>query len=441
MKRFAIRTLGCKVNQYETEAMEELFLRNGYQRVEDREVCDVYVINTCTVTSLSDAKCRQQIHRVRRLNPEAVIAVVGCYSQVAPEEIEKIEGVDLILGTKGRARIVELVEECAASGRQINAVTDLDEDRSYDELPINTELSMTRAYIKIQEGCDMFCTYCIIPYARGHIASRPLHSIREEAERLSDGGFREVVLTGIHVASYGKENGGKEGLIDAIETVASVEGIERIRLSSLEPRWVRREFLERMKQTGKICDHFHLSLQSGSDPVLKLMNRKYDKDTYREKIALIREVFPDAGITTDVIVGFPGETRREFEETVRFCEEIGFSRIHIFPYSPRKGTPAADYEETADGAEKKRRARELAEVEERLRLGFLRSHIGTEAEVLFEEFSGDGMTMAGYTSNYMRVECPRDFDAINRVRRVRLNALAGEVLQGELVSDAAEQTR
>ncbi|MDY3052350.1 MAG: tRNA (N(6)-L-threonylcarbamoyladenosine(37)-C(2))-methylthiotransferase MtaB [Ndongobacter sp.] len=437
MKRFSIRTLGCKVNQYETEAMEELFLRRGYVRAED-ERSDVFVVNTCTVTSLSDGKCRQQIHRVKRQNPDAIVAVVGCYSQVSPEEIQKIDGVDIILGTKGRAEIVDLVEQFERQRQPILRVGELTGQRFFDELSIETQLSMTRAYIKIQEGCEMFCTYCIIPHARGKIASRELAQIGDEANRLAGKGFREVVLTGIHVASYGKDWKNGIGLIDAIERVAAIPAIERIRLSSIEPRWVDGERLRRMKATGKVCGHFHLSLQSGSDAVLHAMNRRYTTDLYREKIALIRSVFPDAGITTDVIVGFPGESEEHFEQTMGFCRETQFSKIHIFPYSPRKGTPAADFPDQVSGPVKKQRAHRLGELEEQMRFAFLDRHIGRTVNVLFEELSGDAETMLGYTENYMRVRVPRRIDDLNRVRQVFLTSREEGILCGRLLNEEAE---
>lgn len=434
MKRVAFKTLGCKVNQYETEAMEELFLKRGYERTTDVCNCDVYVVNTCTVTGVSDAKCRQQINRIKGKNPEAIVAVVGCYAQVSPEEIRALDNVDIIIGTKGRGRIVDLVEQVGAQrGEPVVAVENLDEHREFDELEIATELENTRAYMKIQEGCDMFCTYCIIPYARGHIASRALLSILREAHGLSERGFKEIVLTGIHVASYGKDLKEPLELIDIIEKVADLPGIERIRLSSIEPRWINAKKLERLRATGKFCDHFHLSLQSGSDKVLRAMNRKYDLALYEEKMALIRSYFPECGLTTDIIVGFPGETEADFADTLAFAERIGFSKIHIFPYSPREGTPAHAFTGQVAADEKKRRAHELALVEARLRRDFLGAQLGKTAEVLFEAASPDADSMYGYTTNYIRVEAPRDERLINRVVTVRLVEAAEDHLLAECV--------
>lgn len=428
MKRFAFKTLGCKVNQYETEAMEELFLQRGYEKAESEEETDVYVVNTCTVTSASDAKSRQQINRIKRKNPGAIVAVVGCYAQVAPEEIEALENVDIILGTKGRAKLVDLVESVQEGGDPIIRVNDLEDDRTFDDLEISTELAKTRATIKIQEGCDMFCTYCIIPYARGHIASRPLPSIAEEVERLAAKGFKEFVLTGIHVASYGKDQGGELDLLDVIEAISKIDGVDRIRLSSMEPRWVTEEKLARLKQIPQFCDHFHLSLQSGSDQILQAMNRKYDTALFKEKVDLIRQFYPACGITTDVIVGFPGETEEDFQETADFVREVQFSKIHIFPYSAREGTPAADFDGAVDPQVKKERAQRLSEIEEEMRFAFLDAHIGQTGQVLFEEEEGNDGLMYGYTSNYLRVEAEYDPNKVNVVLPVTFVSRDGDKL-------------
>ncbi|MDU1832694.1 MAG: tRNA (N(6)-L-threonylcarbamoyladenosine(37)-C(2))-methylthiotransferase MtaB, partial [Finegoldia magna] len=341
MKKVKFSTLGCKVNQYETEAMAELFVKNGYEITEDYN-CDVFVLNTCTVTNLSDRKSRQQISKIRSENSDAIIAVVGCYSQVSPDEIESIEGVNVILGTKYRKEIVELCELAKSSNKIINKVENIGKNREFEELTINTEHSMTRAYIKIQEGCSQFCSYCIIPYARGPIRSRNIRDIVLEAKRLADNGFKEIVLTGIHVASYGKDFDTDDiGLIDVIEDIGNIDKIKRIRLSSLEPRIVDKQFLDRLSKVQQFCDHFHLSLQSGSDKILKSMNRKYDTDLYEKTINLIRQYYPNAAITTDIIVGFPGETDEDFEKTLKFVDKIQFSKIHVFKYSNRKGTVAS----------------------------------------------------------------------------------------------------
>ena len=321
MDTVAFHTLGCKVNQYETEAMEEIFKERGYKIVETSEKSDIYVINTCTVTNMSASKSRQFIRRAKRINKDSIVAVVGCYSQVSPEEIENIESVDIIIGTKDRAQIVDLCEEFEEENKRINIVKDVKGNKDFEDLNIMDLKSKTRAYIKVQDGCNQFCSYCIIPYARGPIRSRDLDNIVEETERLAKVGFKEIILTGIHIASYGKDLGDID-LVNVIEEVSKVQGIERIRLSSVEPTLIDRRFMEKTVATKKLCDHFHLSLQSGSDSVLRRMNRKYTTDEYRKIVDLIREYMPDAGITTDIIVGFPGESEKEFEETYNFVKEI-----------------------------------------------------------------------------------------------------------------------
>lgn len=408
MKRVKFHTLGCKVNQYETEAMEELFLQEGYHLAEEGQPADVVVINTCTVTHTSDAKSRQQVRKMKRENPHAVIAVVGCYAQVAAETLATLPEVDILLGTKGRRRLPSLVEKVKQTGEQQIAVQDLEEATDFDALTIETEQSTTRATLKIQEGCDMFCSYCIIPYARGHIASRPFPSIVEEAKTLAQKGFKELVLTGIHVASYGKDPHFRAQrpdteLTDVIEAVASIPEIHRIRLSSIEPRWVTPEKLERLAATEKLCPHFHLSLQSGSDRILQKMNRQYTTALYAEKVEAIRRVFPDAGLTTDVIVGFPEEREEDFRDTMAFTHEMGFSRMHIFPYSPRQGTPAALFTGQVDAAVKKERAARLAEQEITMRHAFMEHMVGKTISVLTEEKRDEKGRYSGYSGNYLRV--------------------------------------
>ena len=307
-KTFNIKTLGCKVNQYESEAIEELFKKRGFEKKEKN--ADIYVINTCTVTNMSDRKSRQTISKARKENKDAIIAVIGCYSQVKADEVKNIDGVDIILGSRNKEEVVELCENFIKNNEKMEDVEEFSIGEAIEDLEISNQSDMTRAYIKIQDGCNMYCSYCLIPYARGNIASRDLVSIIDEAKRLKDNGYKEIVLTGIHVASYGKDLDLDISLIDVIEHIAKIDGIERIRLSSMEPRHIDREFLQRMKDIKKACDHFHLSLQSGSDDVLKLMNRKYNTKIFKEKVDLIREYFPNAGLTTDIIVGFPNESEK-----------------------------------------------------------------------------------------------------------------------------------
>jgi threonylcarbamoyladenosine tRNA methylthiotransferase MtaB len=431
-KTFNIQTLGCKVNQYESEAIEELFVQRGFEKKEKN--ADIYVINTCTVTNMSDRKSRQTISRARKENPEALIAVMGCYSQVKPEEIKKIEGVDIILGSRNKEEVVDLCEDFFKNENediQVSDVISLSETKTLEELQISNQAEMTRAYIKIQDGCNMYCSYCMIPYARGNISSRDMDSIVEEAKRLAANGFKEIVLTGIHVSSYGKELEEKSDLIEVIENVAKIDGIERIRLSSMEPRHISKDFLERMKATGKACDHFHLSLQSGSDHVLKLMNRKYDKKLYKEKVDLIREVFPNAGITTDIIVGFPQESDEDHEETKEFLEDIAFSKIHVFKYSKRTGTKAAEMTGQIDGNVKKARSKEIQDLEEKTRLDFMKKQIGKKLDVLFEAKSGLEGYMSGYSKNYLRVNVKDDIEE-NQIRKVLITDIFEDELLGVL---------
>lgn len=429
MKRVAFYTLGCKVNQYETEAMEELFKNRGYEIVSNREEADIYIINTCTVTNLGDRKSRQFIRRAKKMNEDSIIAAVGCYSQIAPEEVEAIDGVDIVVGTTDRNRIVDLCEEAKSKNKKINVVKDIKYHKEFEPLNISDLPYKTRAYIKIQEGCNQFCSYCIIPYARGPIRSRDLEDIIMEAKRLAKAGFKEIILTGIHVTSYGKDLKGLS-LTDVIEEVAKIDGIERIRLSSIEPTFVDKDFLERVVKTGKLCDHFHLSLQSGSDSVLKRMNRKYTTKEYRDIVKLIREYMPEAGITTDIIVGFPGETDEEFEESYRFVEDIRFSRIHVFKYSPRKGTPASQFKEQIPGDIKQIRSDRLIRLGDELMEEFHKAFIGRTLELLLEEEKGG--FIEGYTTNYIRVKVKGHNDLQGKILPVRISGQEEDFLIGEI---------
>lgn len=427
---FNIITLGCKVNQYESEAVEEIFEARGYKKEEEN--ADIYVINTCTVTNMSDRKSRQMISRARRDNPEAVIAVMGCYSQVKPEEVSQIEGVDIVLGSRNKEEVVDLCEDVLQNKGAIDKVLSLSETKTIEDLEISNQEAMTRAYMKIQDGCNMYCSYCLIPYARGNISSRDMESIRNEAKRLAKNGYKEIVLTGIHVSSYGKDLKNGTSLIDVIEEVAKTDGIERIRLSSMEPRHITREFLERMKATKKACDHFHLSLQSGSDGILKAMNRKYDTNIFKEKVDLIREVFPNAGLTTDIIVGFPTETDENHEETKNFVKDIKFAKTHLFKYSKRDGTKAATMKPEVDGNIKKERLKELEEIEQVNKREFLEKQIGKTLSVLFESKSDMDGYKSGYSTNYLRVNV-KDEIKDNEIRNCLITEIKNDELIGELV--------
>lgn len=427
MKTVAFHTLGCKVNQYETEAMEELFEKSGYSIVNEEELADIYVINTCTVTNLSDRKSRQFIRKSKKKNEDSIIAVVGCYSQVAPDEVESLEGVDVIIGTSERNRIVELCEKVRINHEKINIVRDIKTYKEFEKIKVDEIKSRTRANIKIQDGCNQFCSYCIIPYARGPIRSRDYDDIIEEAIKLRDSGFKEVVLTGIHVASYGKDN--KIPLVNVIRGIAQIEGLERIRLSSLEPTLIDDDFMRSLKEIGKVCDHFHLSLQSGSDSVLKRMNRKYTSALFKEKTEIIRKYMPNVGLTTDIIVGFPGETEEEFLETYNFVKEIGFSRIHVFKYSPRKGTPAAKYENQVDGNIKSRRSDELIKLGDQLAKEFMNRFINTNLNVLFEEENKKiEDTYEGYTTNYLRARVKSNESLIGNIKSISIIDINNDIL-------------
>lgn len=429
---FNIITLGCKVNQYESEAVEELFLEKGYQR--QARNADIYVINTCTVTNMSDRKSRQMISRARRDNPDAVIAVMGCYSQVKPEEVAEINGVDIVLGSRNKESVVELCEDILQNKNVRDKIIAPSETKSFEELQISNQTEMTRAYLKIQDGCNMYCSYCLIPYARGNIVSRGIGDIVEETKRLAANGFKEIVLTGIHVSSFGKDFDEDISLIDAIEAVAKVDGIERIRLSSMEPRHIRRNFLERMKATGKACDHFHLSLQSGSDDILKAMNRKYDTVIFKQKVNLIREVFPNAGITTDIIVGFPGETEENHKQTMSFVEEIKFSKTHLFKFSPREGTRAAKMGDQINGNIKKERLHDLEKLEEKNRIEFLEKQLDQILSVLIESKSDFKGYSGGYSTNYLKVNVKENIPA-NTVVDVRITGIKDDELIGEVIQN------
>lgn len=430
MKSVRFHTLGCKVNQYETEAMKELFEKAGYKVLEDGEA-DVYVINTCTVTNMSDRKSRQFIRRAKRNNDDAIVVVVGCYSQVSPEEVASLEEVDIIIGTKDRKKIVKLVEKFRQNRKKLNIVTSSKEFYEFESLEVDTIDSRTRAYIKIQDGCNQYCSYCIIPYARGPIRSRSFNEIINEAEELGKKGFKEIVLTGIHVASYGKDFKDENlALIDVIEGISKIEAIKRIRLSSMEPKLIDEEFMLRALDTGKFCDHFHLSLQSGSDSVLKRMNRKYTTNEFENIVKLIRKYMPNAGITTDIIVGFPGETEEEFVETYNFAKKIGFSKIHVFKYSPREGTLAASMKDQIDGNIKNERSHRLLNLNDKLVENFNQSLVGKELEVLFE--NDEKELSEGYTTNYSLVNLKNPHYK-GEIKKIFITKSNKDVLNGKVI--------
>jgi threonylcarbamoyladenosine tRNA methylthiotransferase MtaB len=425
-------TLGCKVNQYETEAMAEIFKSSGYDVVGFDEYADVYVINTCTVTGRGDMKSRQEIRKAKKINPDSVVAVVGCYSQVASNEVLNIPEVNVVLGTKNKGEIVKLVEK-AANANKVNAVEDIFKDRKFEELKISAQEGHTRAYLKIQDGCNQYCTYCIIPYARGPIRSRKPNDILDEVKRLKDNGYKEVVLTGIHVASYGKDLENAD-LLDIIKMIHEIEGIERIRLSSIEPTFLTEDFVREVSLLPKFCRHYHISLQSGSDSVLKRMGRRYTTSEYKTIIERVRKYIKDVAITTDVMVGFPGETEREFNETYNFVKDIQFSKMHVFKYSRRAGTKAADYPDQIKNSVKEERSKILIKLSEECELKFYRKFLGSTLNVLFEQRTKElDDYVEGLTDNYIRVAVKSDLNIKNKILPVKLIDLKKDFAIGNIV--------
>lgn len=409
MKKVAFYTLGCKVNQYETNKMMDLFINTGYEIVDFDSIADVYVVNTCTVTNMSDRKSRQIIHKTKETNPNSILCVVGCYAQVSKDELLKMDGIDIILGTNDRKDIIEKVNDF--QNEKICEVNDVMKVRTYEEWGGVAFSDKARAEIKIQDGCDRYCTYCIIPYARGPVRSRTIDDVCNEIIDLAKTGIKEVVLTGIHISSYGKDISKEIRLIDLLEKVQNIGGIERVRLGSLEPNIITKEFVARIKKITKLCNHFHLSLQSGCTNTLKRMNRRYTADEFYEKVELLRNNIPDVALTTDVIVGFPGETDEEFEQTFEFLKKVNFSKMHVFKYSPRKGTPAASYENQVDGNIKEERSKILIKLSDENEKAFAEKYIGKEIDVLFEN------EKEGHTTNYIKCVSEKD-ETPNEIKKV-----------------------
>lgn len=400
-RRAAFATLGCKVNQYETESMEGLFKARGYELVAFNGEADVYVINTCSVTQLGEKKSRQLIRRAHRMNPAAIVAVTGCYAQAEADKIREMEGVGVVIGTRERGRIVDLVEEAMASGQTQNAVGNIMEADVFEDIPLTEKPLRTRAFLKIQEGCTNFCTYCIIPYTRGPLRSRPLFSIREEARRLAESGFDEIVLTGIHLGAYGRDLTEDIDLADAAQAVLDAGDVKRLRIGSLESIEVSPKLLALLKEDGRICHHLHLPLQAGHDTVLKAMNRHYTAAEFKDLLAHLLAEVPDLAISTDIIVGFPGETDEIFEATLDYVEALPLARMHVFPYSRRKGTPAASYPNQVDEAVKKERAHRMGQLAEKKARAYAETWIGKDVEILVERCSGG--RIEGLTPQYIRV--------------------------------------
>ena len=415
MKTVAFYTLGCKVNQYETNAIAQIFIKNGYKKIEFNEKADVYVINTCSVTNMADKKSRQIIRQAKTHNNNAIVVATGCYAQVNKEELENIDEIDIIIGNSDKSKILEIVEQYQ---EKYNQVKKIEEEKEFKDYGTVTYTEKTRAVIKVQDGCNNFCSYCIIPYARGRVRSRKPESVIKEISEIVKTGIKEVVITGIHVASYGKDFENGIGLIDLLEQINEIEGLSRIRLGSLEPNLITEDFVERLVKVDKICDHFHLSLQSGCDETLKRMNRKYTTNEFRKGVNLLRQKFPSVALTTDIIVGFPGETETEFNQTYKFLEEIKFSKMHVFKYSPRKGTVAAKMKEQINPKIKEERSNKLIELSDKNEIEFLDKYIGKELEILFESKNQDGYT-EGHTTNYISVKTKQE-GLDNIIKKVKI---------------------
>ncbi|NOW07884.1 tRNA (N(6)-L-threonylcarbamoyladenosine(37)-C(2))-methylthiotransferase MtaB [Clostridium beijerinckii] len=429
----AFFTLGCRVNHYETEAMAEKFIREGYEVTDFEGFADVYVINTCSVTNMSDKKSRQIISRARRRNENAIIAAVGCYSQVAPEEVSKIQGVDVVLGTRNKGDIVYYVNKAKDEQKPQLMVGEVLKNKQFEELNIEEYQDKTRAFLKIQDGCNRFCAYCLIPYTRGTTCSKDPQKVLNEIKNLSEHGFKEIILSGIHTASYGVDLDGNVTLITLLEEIEKLNGIERVRIGSIEPSFFTDEVIEKMKKMKKLCPQFHLSLQSGCDATLKRMNRRYTAKEYEDAVNRIRENLKDASITTDVIVGFPGETDEEFNETYEYLKRIKLTKTHIFKFSPRKGTKAADMPNQIDGTVKDRRSKALIELNAKNEGDFSKSLVGRELDVLVEqEVSNKPGVFEGYTRNYVKVEILNgNKDMIGKIILCKIIASDGEYVVGK----------
>lgn len=436
MRRIAFYTLGCKVNQADTASMEAIFKASGYKVVGFNEDADVYLVNTCVVTNTGQRKSRQIINRAVRHNPLALTVVTGCYPQTAPEEVRAIDGVDVIIGNQERGRIVELVEEALTSKRDdiLDNVQKMTVDTRFEELGVGTETNKTRAFLKIQEGCNQYCTYCIIPFARGPLRSRSLESIKEEIAKLVEAGYKEVVLIGIHLGCYGKElakEGIKLSLYDAVQAALSVPGVERLRLGSLESVEVETRLLELMAKEPRLCHHLHLPLQSGCDKILKSMHRPYDTARFAELLKEIRSYVPDIAVTTDIIVGFPGETEEDFEETLAFAKKCGFAKMHIFPYSKRKGTPAEKMPDQVEEQVKQERAARLSELDKEMQHEAMSYWIGKDVTVQFEQ-PVDDSHVEGLCGAYMRVVVEGSQELCDQICTVHIVGAEDDYLVGKL---------
>ncbi len=411
--------------------MIQKFEKSGYEIVEHHQKADIYIINTCTVTNMSDRKSRQMLRRMKEQNNEAIVVACGCYVQVAKEELEKMKEIDLVLGNNEKINIVKYVEEYIKDNKSISEIEDVMKDKEFIDFGNVTYTEKTRAVIKVQDGCDRFCSYCIIPYARGRVRSRKPEQVISEIKKIAEEGIKEVVITGIHVASYGKDLKQEYYLIDLLEEINKIDGIKRIRLGSLEPLLIDEEFLRRLKKLEKICHHFHLSLQSGCDETLKRMNRRYTVEQFREIVERIRKVYKDVLITTDIIVGFPGETDEEFEKTYKFLEEIKLYKLHVFKYSQRKGTKASQMKEQIDGNKKEQRSKRLIELSNKNQKYYNEKYLNEEVKVLIEEKKKN--IYKGHTSNYILVECKSNEEIENTIVTVKCNKTNEKFIEGNVI--------
>ena len=461
-KTAAFLSLGCKVNSYETEAMRGMFEAAGYQIVDFKDTADVYIVNTCTVTNIADRKSRQMLHQAKHRNPKAVIAAVGCYVQAAEEVLQQDSAVDLVVGNNKKSDIVAMVERCMESNNKGELVEDISGHQEYEELHVITTMERTRAFIKIQDGCNRFCSYCIIPYVRGRVRSRREEDILEEVNNLAQKGYQEIVLTGIHISSYGTDRNNQSSEnetmksvneeLDSVELnahppeerplakliieIGKIEGVKRIRLGSLEPRIITGEFLKEISSVKQFCPHFHLSLQSGSDSVLKRMNRKYLAEEYDQRVQMIKEYFELPSFTTDVIVGFPGETEQEFQETMQFVKRIGFSHIHVFKYSKRAGTKAADMPGQIAEEIKSSRSDKLITISNLMAEEYRQQFVGRIEEILFEEsIEIEGRKyQVGHNKHYLRLAVPSDEELSNQLLKVEVvGFLSSDILLCEII--------
>lgn len=431
--KVAFSTLGCRVNTYESEAMAEKFVREGYEIVDFNEKADVYVINTCSVTNMGDKKSRQIIGKARRLNEEAVIAAVGCYSQIAPDEVSNIEGVDVVLGTRNKGDIVYYVNKAKDEQKQQIQVGEVLKNKEFEDLSIEEYQDKTRAFLKIQDGCNRFCAYCLIPYTRGAVCSKDFSKVIEEVKSLASHGFKEIILSGIHTASYGVDLEEKVSVVDILEAIEKIDGIERVRIGSIDPTFFTEDVVKRIVSLKKLCPQFHLSLQSGCDETLKRMNRRYTSKEYEDIVNLLRDKIKDVSITTDVIVGFPGETDEEFNKTYEFLKRVKLTKTHIFKYSQRTGTKAYSMENQVDGTIKEKRSKLLIELNKINEENFTKSYIGKTLDVLFEEkYSKEEGYYVGYTRNYIRVIAKANCDISGKILNATIKSAQGEIAKGIL---------